>query len=165
MKLGCIAALALLVAAPSWAAGSAGVTVVLPKGWHELRLAVPPPGMKVGDPVTRIAVASAPIDFGPRGCNDVDYAFSNTAVAIVVLEWVRRTPGVRWAPRPHRFTAKTLPIMRPPAIECFDGPGGSVQFQDHGRRFAAFVLLGRKAPPGLARRARGVLDTLRVGPA
>lgn len=155
-----LAALAVVGAAPA-SVGSGGVTVVLPKGWHALPQSVPPPGMRVGDPLTRIVVASAPIDFG-KGCNDVDYAFSSTAVALVVLEWVRPTPGARFAPRPRRFTSRVFPVLKPPAIECFDGPGGSVQFADHGRRFAAFILLGRHAPPSLAERARAVLDTLSV---
>ena len=64
--------------------------------------------------------------------------------------------------RPRHFTAANLPIQKPPAIECFDGPGGSIQFAEHGRSFAAYVLLGRKAPARLAARARAVLDTLRV---
>jgi len=120
---------------------------------------VPSPGMQVGDPVTRIVAASGPIRFG-KGCNDVDYSFPSTSVALVVLEWVRLTP--RLSARPHRFTAKTLPVRRPPAIECFSGPGGSVQFMDHGRRFDAFLLLGRRAVPELADRGRAVLNTLRV---
>jgi len=53
-------------------------------------------------------------------------------------------------------------MRRPPAIEGFDGPGGSIQFAERGRSFAAYVLLGRKAPTRLAARARAVLDTLRV---
>lgn len=155
-----LAALAVVGAAPV-SVGSGGVTVVLPKGWHALPQSVPPPGMRVDEPVTRIVVASAPIDFG-KGCNDLDYAFSSAAVALVVVEWVRPTPGARFAPRPRRFMPTTLPVLKPSAIECFDGPGGGVQFADHGRRFAAYILLGRRAPPRLAERARAVLDTLKV---
>ena len=116
---------------------------------------------QVNDPVTRIVAASAPIGFG-RGCNDVDYSFPKTAVALVVLEWVRLkvTP---LPPRPPRFTARNLPVSRPPSVECFSGPGGSIAFTDHGRHFDAFLLLGLHAPPRLADRARAVLDTLRVG--
>ncbi len=118
--------------------------------------------MQMGDPVTRIVAASEPISFG-KGCNDVDYSFPSTAVALVVLEWVLLTPHL--PARPHRFTRKTLPVRPPPAIECFNGPGGSAEFMDHGRRFDAFLLLGRRAPPELASRARAVLDTLRVSKA
>jgi hypothetical protein len=120
---------------------------------------VPPPSMQVDDPVTRIVAASGPIWFG-KGCNAVDYSFPSTAVALVVLEWVRLKPHL--PARPHRFTAKTLVVRPPPAVECFNGPGGSAEFIDHGRRFDAFLLLGRRASPELATRARAVLDTLRV---
>jgi hypothetical protein len=139
--------------------GAAGVTVVLPSGWYAIHLMAPPPSMQVNDPVTRIVASSGPIWFG-KGCNDVDYSFPSTAVALVVLEWVRLAPHL--PARPHRFTGKTLPLRRPPVIECFNGSGGSVQFMDHGRRFDAFLLLGRQASPELADYARAVLDTLRV---
>jgi hypothetical protein len=150
---------ALAEHAPPHRVGGAGVTVVLPTGWHAIRLMVPPPSMQADDPVTRIVAASRPIGFG-RGCNDVDYSFPSTAVALVVLEWVRLTPHL--PARPHRFTGKTLVVRPPPAVECFNGPGGSAEFTDHGRRFDAFLLLGRRASPALATRARSVLDTLRV---
>ncbi len=156
-----LAALGLVGAAPAPHVGSAGVTVALPQGWHSIPQMVPPPGMRVGDPVTRIVVASAPIRFG-KGCNVATYAFPSTAVAVVVVEWVEPTPWARFAPRPRRFTAPALPVMPPPAVECFAGAGGSAQFADHGRRFGAYVLLGTHAAPGLAGRARAVLDTLRV---
>jgi hypothetical protein len=140
-------------------AGSAGVTIRLPRGWHAIPLALPP-GMHVdAEPVARIAAASGPISFG--GCGEFPYSFPETAVALVVLEWVRPTPGV-FPHRPRRFTATALPVHRAPALECFDGPGGSVEFADHGRRFDAFLLLGRHASARLADRARAVLDTLRV---
>jgi hypothetical protein len=138
--------------------GSAGVTIRLPRGWHAIPFTLPPPGYK-NDPVTRIVAASGHIWFG-KGCNDVDYSFPATAVALVVLEWVGLAPHL--PPRPARFTAKTLPVRPPPAIECFNGPGGSVDFRDHSRRFAAFLLLGRRASAQLAGRARAVLNTLRV---
>jgi len=83
----------------------------------------------------------------------------------VIVEWRgRANPGANFAPRPRRFTAKTLPLQPPPAIECFNGPGGSVQFTDHGRTFGAYILLGLRAPARLADRARTVLETLRVQP-
>jgi len=138
--------------------GARGVTVVVPPGWHSL------PGTRVSvptDPVPRITVASGPVRWG-RGCNELDLVFPRTAVAIVVVEWVRRTPGARFAPRPQRFTSANLPVLPPPAVECFGGPAGGTQFLQRGRRFAAFLLLGKDAPPALAARARAVLDTLTV---
>jgi hypothetical protein len=140
--------------------GSAGVTINLPTGWHAIPLALPP-GLHVdANPVARIVAASRPVSFG-NGCGVGAYSFSRTAVALVLMEWTRPTPGV-FPHRPARFTPKTLPVRPPPSIECFNGPGGGVEFTDHGRRFEAFLLLGRDAPAGLADRARAVLDTLRV---
>jgi hypothetical protein len=140
--------------------GVAGVTLAIPASWHAIPLVSLSPGMEGNDPTARIVVSSGPIWFG-RGCNDVDYSFPSTAVALVVLEWVRPTPG-SFPLRPRRFTSTNLPIRRPPSIECFNGPGGSFAFQDHGRRFDAFLLLGRRAPRALVDRARAVLDTLTV---
>ena len=137
--------------------GAAGVSVALPEGWHAIRQS---DYRSQNDPVTRIVASSGPIAFG-RGCNDLDYRFPSTAVAIVVVEWVRLKQG-RLPPRPRSFTAKNLPVRPPPALECFSGPGGGVQFSERGRRFAAYILLGKRAPSSLARSARVVLNTLRV---
>jgi hypothetical protein len=139
-------------------AGSAGVTINLPKGWHAMALALPP-GLHVdANPVARIVAASGPVSFG-NGCGVGSYSFPSTAVALVIMEWTHPTPGV-FPHRPTRFTSRTLPLSPPPSIECFNGPAGSTEFIDHGRRFDAFILLGRQAAPSLADRARAVLDTL-----
>jgi hypothetical protein len=141
--------------------GSAGVTVLLPSRWHTT---VPDDG-NVTDPVTRIVVASAPIRPEPRGCHVSDYDFPADAVALVVVEWLDPSvAGGTPPPRPGRFTRAELPLHAAPAIECFDGPGGSAQFVDRGRIFGAYVLLGPDAPDELADAARGVLDSLRVQP-
>jgi hypothetical protein len=50
--------------------GSAGVSVALPDGWYDLPQAVPPRGIDVGDPLTRVVVAPSPVDFSARGCNE-----------------------------------------------------------------------------------------------
>ena len=142
--------------------GVAGVTIVLPKGWHSIRQVVLPRTTPVNDPVSRIVVASAPIAFSSKGCNISIYSFPTTAVALVVVEWTRLSKSAHWALRPRRFNAVTLPIQAPPAIECFSGAGGSAEFADHGRHFGAYVLLGRHAPATLADRARAVLDSLKV---
>jgi len=160
-------AIALLVLSISLAGahrvGSAGVTVTLPPHWRAISVGTPLPGAHISDPVTRLVVASAPIRFG-RGCNELDYKFASSGVAIVVVEWTGRTPATKWQSRPRRFTARTLPIAQPPALECWRGPGGGTQFADHGRRLAVFVLVGPGAATALVRRARAVLDTLHVQP-
>jgi hypothetical protein len=144
--------------------GAAGVTVALPPAWQTTR----PDQGNVTNPLTRVVVSSGVIrpDL-TRSCLVFAYAFPKTAVAIVVVEWTKPLGGMKIGVgprRPRRFTSASLPIRRPPAIECFDGPGGSAQWAEHGRSFAAYVLLGRNAPGGLAVRARAVLDTLRVTP-
>jgi hypothetical protein len=144
--------------------GGAGVTVALPHGWHSWT-PTGPPGPVV-DPLTRIVAISAPFRFAASGCQIAGYSFPSNAVALVVVEWRgRANPGAHFAPRPRHFTARSLPLRAPPAIECFNGPGGSVQFVDHGRTFGAYILLGSHAPASLADRARAVLQTLRVQPA
>jgi hypothetical protein len=160
LALVCPGAASPVQRAPTQRVGQAGVSVTS-RGWHTIRLALPPAGRRTSDPVTRIVVASARIDFG-GGCNDIEYVFPGTAVGIVVLEWLRPTPG-RFPPRPRRFTSTNLPVRPAPSLECFPGPGGSTQFADHGRRFDAFILLGRDAPARLANLARAVLQTLEVG--
>jgi hypothetical protein len=151
--------LAVVAALPR--AGGAGVTVALPRGWHAVAQAWLGDGA-VTDPVTRVVVASAPIRWTDTGCQIASYSFSDSAVAIVIVEWRGRWPGTHYAPRPRRFTATNLPVRRAPTFECFDGGGGSIQFADHERHFMASILLGREAPTGLAARARAVLNTLRV---
>jgi hypothetical protein len=166
----CLPVLAsLLLAWPAGAqaprrAGAAGVTLVLPRGWHSTR----PDQGSVTNPVTRIVAASAPIHWDLTSACQTQvaaYAFPRTAVAIVVVEWTEPLGGMKIGSgqrRPRHFTAANLSIHRPPAIECFPGPGGSAEFAEHGRSFAAYVLLGPKAPARLAARARAVLDTLTV---
>lgn len=141
--------------------GRVGVTLALPRGWHAW---VPPgPYAPGADPLTRVVAVSAPFHFAASGCQVAGYAFPSDAVALVIVEWQgRANPTARYAPRPRVFTAKNVPLQPPPAIECFNGSGGSVQFADHGRDFGAYILLGRRAPAQLADRARAVLNTLRV---
>lgn len=161
-KFYAIAAVALVAAAPP-RAGSGGVTVALLPGWHSTK----PDDGRVTQPITRLVVSSGPIGLRLTGtCHTqvTDYAFPPTAVAIVLVEWTKPIGGMRIGvgpKRPRRFTAANLPVTRP-LIECFSGPGNSIQWAERGHSFAAYVLLGRSAPPSLAARARSVLDTLRV---
>lgn len=140
--------------------GKAGVTVDLPQGWHSL---TPLRDPHLIDPLPRVVVSSAPIEEGGTGCQVADFAPRPGSVSLIVLEW-RRDDGRPPPPRPSHFTARTLRMYSPPAIECFEGPGGTAFFEERGRHFGAYVLLGRDAPEELVDRARAVLDTLRVGP-
>jgi hypothetical protein len=161
-KFYAIAAVALVAAAPP-RAGSGGVTVALPPGWHSTT----PDQGSITNPLTRVVASSGPI--GPRltgTCHTqvADYTFPASAVAIVVVEWTKPIGGMKIGVgprRPRHFTAANMPVRRP-EIECFAGPGGSAQWAERGHSFAAYILLGRKAPASLVARARAVLDTLRV---
>jgi len=162
-KFYAIAALALVAVAPP-RAGSAGVTVALPPGWHSTT----PVQDRVTNPLARLVVASGPIHARLTGRCHVqvsDYVFPAHEVAIVVVEWTPKNMagmGIGKGPgRPKRFTAANLPV-RPHTIECWAGAGGSAQWAERGHTFGAYVLLGRRAPAALAARARAVLDTLRV---
>jgi hypothetical protein len=84
-----------------------------------------------------------------------------------VVEWTKPIGGMKIGEgpkRPRRFTAANLTIHPTPSIECFGSPGGSAEWAERGHSFAAYVLLGTRAPPSLGARARAVLDTLRVAP-
>jgi hypothetical protein len=164
-KFYAIAGVALAVAAPP-RAGSAGVTVALPPGWHSTR----PVQGHVTNPLTRLAVASGSIRSRLTGACDAqvaDYVIPRDAVAIVVVEWTKPIGGMKIGigpRRPRQFTATTLAIHRAPIIECWPGAGGSVEWAERGHTFAAYVLLGIQAPPRRAAQARAVLDTLRIAP-
>ena len=155
-----VAALALvaLLTGAGHRVGSAGVTVRLPPGWHSPADFVQG---NVTNPLTRVVVASARIRSHPTGCQVGAYAFARTTVAIVILEWLPPL-GARQAPRPRRFDAKTLKIRAGRTVECFDGRGGDVEFDDHGRHFGAYLLVGTRAGAATIAAARRVLDTLQV---
>jgi hypothetical protein len=137
--------------------GDVGVTVELPHGWH----AGKPADGNVIDPLTRVVASSAPVRLRQVPCQIARYAPSPTDVTLVVVEW-KPSDEARPEPRPYSFTRDTLPLHPPPAIECFDGPGGSVQFVDHGRVFGIYLLVGSQAADGLVEQALSVLNTLQV---
>jgi hypothetical protein len=139
-------------------AGSDGVTVDLPAGWHAMSADDAP----VVDPVARVAVSSGPMENRETGCQVADYGPVDDAVSLIILEW-QPNDDFELPPRPAQFGSEKLPVT-PESIECFTGSGGTVQFADHGRQFGAYVLLGPDAPAELADEARAVLETLRVEP-
>lgn len=134
------------------------VTVALPTGWYS---ADPDDGAVV-DPRTRLVVSSAPIRAEASDCQIDGYHAANDAVVLIVVEWEEDYPAL--PKRPARFTSSELRVQPPPAIECFDGAGGSAQFTDAGRTLAAYLLVGEQASAELIDQARGVLDTLSVEP-
>jgi hypothetical protein len=145
--------------APSARAGSAGVTVELPPGWHSTAAN----DGNVTDPLARVVVASSPIHAAFSRCQTSAYAFADDAVALVLVEWWGPADTGSPPPRPERFTAADLAIGAG-LHECYRGAGGTVQFTDNGREFGAYVFLGDRAPARLADDVRAVLDTLEVTP-
>jgi hypothetical protein len=137
--------------------GDASVTVELPPGWH----AGTPADGNVLDPLTRVVASSAPVRLRTVPCQIARYAPPASDVTLVVVEW-EQSADARPGERPSSFTREALSLSPPPAIECFDGPGGSVQFVDHGRVFGAYLLIGKQAPDGLVEEALAVLNTLQV---
>jgi hypothetical protein len=118
--------------------------------------------MPYRDPLVRIVVASTKVRSFPHGCKAETFRFAPGGVGLMIVEWVHAQNGVVWPRRPPRFTAQALPVRSPPAVECWPGPGGAVQFTASGRHFAAYLLLERDTPLAAAAQARAVLDTLAV---
>jgi hypothetical protein len=116
--------------------------------------------MPYTDPLVRVVAASTKIRSFPRGCKAETFRFARGGVGLLVVEWVHPQAGVVWPRRPPRFTTQILPVHRPPAVECWPGPGGGVQFTANGRHFAAYLLFDPHAPLTAAAKARAVLDTL-----
>jgi hypothetical protein len=137
--------------------GDARVTVELPPGWH----AGTPADGNVIDPLTRALASSAPVRLRTAPCQIARYAPPPSDITLVVIEW-EPSADARPGERPSSFTRETLSLSPPPVIECFDGPGGSVQFVEHGRVFGAYLLIGKQAPDGLVEEALAVLNTLQV---
>jgi hypothetical protein len=143
-------------------AGSAGVTVVLPRGWHSFPQGVAPQSMPYGDPRVRVVAASTTIVPFPRGCKAETFRFAAGGVGLMIVEWTHPQTGVVWPPRPRRFTDQTLLVRKPPAVECWPGAAGAIQFAANGRHFAAYLLLAPHTPLAEASLARAVLGTLAV---
>lgn len=137
--------------------GEAGVGVELPPGWYA---GVPADG-NVTDPLTRVVASSAPVTRRDVPCQIARSAPPPTDVTLVIVEW-QASGGARFGLRPERFMRETVQLQPPPAIECFDGAGGSVQFVEDGRLLGAYLLVGQRAPPRLVDEALDVLNTLEV---
>jgi hypothetical protein len=137
--------------------GTAGVSVELPPKWD----ATPPADGNVVDPVTRVVVSSGTIAPKQVPCQIARHSPSPMNVTLVIVEW-KPTDEASPPLRPERFSPATVTLHEPPAIECFDGRGGSVQFVDHGRAFGAYLLVGNRASQRLVDKLLDVLNTLKV---
>lgn len=146
--------------APTTTVGEAGVSVELPHDWHAGTAA----DGNVVDPLTRVVASSAPVRLRDVPCQIARYGPPRTEVTLVVVEW-EASGGAHFGARPERVTPESLELHPPPAIECFDGSGGSIQFSERGRFFGAYLFAGERAPQRLIARAFDVLNTLRVAAA
>ncbi len=143
--------------------GSAGATVALPSGWHFFAGGVAPRSKPYADPLVRIVVSSTRALPYPQGCKAEVFRFSRGGVGLMVVEWLHPEDPGSWPRRPRHFTSRLLPVEPGRAVECWPGRGGAAFFQDHGRYFGAYLLLGAGAPTSKADEARAVLDTLALG--
>lgn len=136
-----------------------GVALDLPPGWRTRRPYQPP---QITDPVVRLAVASAPVAIAPRGCHVGGYRIPERAAMVVVLEWRHRELQPR-GPLPPPTDVRPADLhLRAGNVECFAGPGGSVQVGDGGRVWGAYVMLGRRAPARARAEALEVVRSLRA---
>lgn len=149
-----VAAAVLLV--PGGAGGSsrqvdagAGISVVLPVGWRLVRQSV----TYCSDPAQRAVFTTA------RGKLHPGYRVPAQAALVLLMEG---TSG-RFPARPARFR---LPRRFVGTVggccEIPTGPGVELLFRDHGRRFYAFVLVGRRS--GARRSAESLVNSLRIAP-
>ena len=79
------------------------------------------------------------------------------------LALLMESSGGRFPARPARFALPRLGNVG----GCCDMPigrGAELLFRDHGRRFYAFVYVGKRAPPTARRDLLRLLNSLRVSP-
>jgi hypothetical protein len=102
-------------------AGSAGVTVRLPRGWRTYPNGVAPRSMPYNDPLVRIVVASTQVRAFPRGCKAETFRFARGGVGLMVVEWLRPQRGVTWTQRPRPFMARALSVRPRPLLSAGQG--------------------------------------------
>jgi hypothetical protein len=103
------------------------------------------------DPAQRLLATTA------RGKLGGHYAVPARAALVLVME----TESGRFPPRPARFQ---LPKRFVGALggccEIPNGPGVEMTFRDHGRKFYAFVYVGRRS--GERQKTLALLNSLRI---
>lgn len=138
------------------------VTIHAPRGW-----AVPAKRVsKAGWPKPLQVAASFPIHRLPANTScprAVMKRIPPDGVYMFVAEYTRPRPrgippGFPLGPRPDLRNIQ----IADEEVECWDGPGGSADFKEHGRAFRVEVLFGRRTTAAQRRRALDTLATLRV---
>ena len=160
-----VLAAALIVSAAASASPAAapetyrtrGLSLHVPQGWYVMSSAALP--QPYADPRVRLALTSAPTHPTEHGCKLFQFSLSQRDVALIIVEWTRSTT---MPPRPKSFTAKSLSLRRSHAIECWDGGGGGVEFDQNGRHLAAYLAVGRFAPAQKLQAALAALNSLHV---
>jgi hypothetical protein len=145
---------------------SRGVSIRVPRGWHDVR------------PRTRAKVW--PVPLRATASFRLPPLHANASCSKAVIDALRASPhGVYMLiaeytkPQPHGFPSPP-PIgprpnlahldLRPAEVECWDdGLSGAARFTDHGRAFYAELLLGRDVTAAERRKALRALASLRVG--
>jgi hypothetical protein len=146
--------LLVAVALPAGAAGSAkrvdagsGISVVLPSGWRLVDQSI----TECSDPAQRLLATTA------RGKLSRRYPVPARAALVLLME----TGNGRFPPRPARFhLPRRLVGTLGGCCEIPYGPGVELIFRDHGRKFYAFVYVGRRS--GERQRTLALLNSLRI---
>lgn len=125
----------------------AGLSVVVPHGWHLSRSPV-----TVCDSPRQVLVAAT----GPVRLHTSLRIPRRSALVLLMEAGAGRFPT-----RPAKFTLPPLGNLGG-CCEMPTGPGAELLFRDHGRRFYAFVYVGERAPPGAPRDLLRLLNSLRV---
>ena len=132
---------------PRWVDAGAGISARLPGGWRLVQRSV----TDCSDPVQRALFTTA------HGKLHPGYRVSPDAAVVLLMEGT----GGRFPARPARFH---LPGRFAGTIggccEMPSGPGVELLFRDHGRRFYAFVYVGRRS--GARSGAETLLNSLRI---
>jgi hypothetical protein len=129
----------------------AGISVVLPSGWHLART----PVTTCSDPVQRLVVTTTRAR--------LHRAFRIPPRSALVLLMESRSGG-RFPPRPKSFRLPRRLDNLGGCCEIPNGPGVELLFRDHGRRFYAFVYVGEHARAATRRATVRLLNSLRVSP-
>jgi len=126
------------------------LTVILPHGWRLSH--------------TRVTTCNSPADrfVAVTGRARLHTAMTAPAAAAMVL--VQEAGSGPFPRRPKAFALPRLVGNMGGCCEMPVGRGTELRFRDHGRRFYAFVYLGKQAPAEATRDVVALLNSLRVSP-
>ena len=126
----------------------AGLSIVVPHGWHVSNHAV----TVCGNPRQRLVATTGHVKL-------------HTALRIPrrsALVLLMEGSGGRFPARPARFLLPRHLGNLGGCCEIPTGPGAELLFRDRGRKFSAFVYIGQRAPATARRDIVRLLTSLRV---